>query len=482
MPRGVHQVRVAGASGDVDVIALALPLKPKRVESKLRGWTLDGVNDDGKADNSLTLSRVVGANLARESPGGDVKSGAIAPLFLIERSLSVGLQWQVITRVARLTPANAPASLEVVMLDGESITTAVPRVDKGRALMSMAPQTNEVVWESTLKETSELTLLASKQSNQFEVWRLNPGTQWHFDLRGIAVAAHQEDSGGSPSGSTRWSPMWQPWPGESVQIAISRPTGVQGQTLTVDGTLITVKPGTRATDFTLNTMLRSSRGGQHVILLPEGAMRQSIDIGGQTQPIRLVGREVRLPLVPATQKVRIAWREPSGIGLHFSTPQVNMNAPSVNARIQLMMPSDRWLLLVGGPVVGPAVLIWGVMVMMLVIAFALGRTNITPLKMWQWALLGIGLTQQTPVAGAVFVGWLFILGFRKTHWPALGTWGFNLGQLLIVGWTFVALDILLWAVSRGLLGSPDMLITGNGSHAQTLNWFANRAASELPTA
>lgn len=155
VPRGVHQVRVAGASGDVDVIALALPLKPKRVESKLRGWTLDGVNDDGKADNSLTLSRVVGANLARESSGGDVKSGAIAPLFLIERSLSVGLQWQVITRVARLTPANAPASLEVVLLDGKSITTAEPRVDKGRALMSMAPQTSEVVWESTLKETSE---------------------------------------------------------------------------------------------------------------------------------------------------------------------------------------------------------------------------------------------------------------------------------------------------------------------------------------
>ena len=478
VPRGVHQVRVIGSSGGIDVIALALPLKPNRVESQLRGWTLDGVNDNGEADNSLTLSRVARPKQERESSSGDVKSGVIAPFFLVERSLSIGLQWQVITRVVRLTPVNAPASLEVVLLDGESITTAEPRVDKGRALVSMAPQTSEVTWESTLKEAPELTLLASKLSNQFEVWRLNPGTQWHFDLTGIAVTAHQDAGSGSP----RWSPLWQPWPGESVKIAVSRPTGVQGQTLTVDGTLITVKPGTRATDITLDTTLRSSRGGQHAILLPEGAMLQTVDIDGQAQSIRLVGREVRLPLVPGIQKVRIAWREPNGIGLRFATPQVNMNAPSVNARIQLMMPTDRWPLFLGGPTVGPAVLIWGMMVVVLVVAFALGRFSITPLKTWQWVLLGIGLTQQTPIAGAVFVGWLLILGLRKTHWPVLGTWGFNLGQLLILGWTLVALDILLWAVSRGLLGNPDMQIVGNGSQAQLLNWFADRAVPELPTA
>jgi hypothetical protein len=476
VPRGVQQVQLIGSSDELDVIAFALPLKPNRVDSQLNGWTLDGVSDNGQADNSLTLSRVAGNKKRTDgsASGGDAKQGSIAPFFFVERTLSLGLQWQVTTRVVRLSPSNTPASLEVALLDGESITTPEPRTEKGKALVSMAPQTTEIVWESTLKEAPEVKLVASKQSNQFEVWQLNPGTQWHFTLSGIAVTAHQEDS--------RWSPKWQPWPGETVKIAVSRPTGVQGQTLTVDGTLVTVKPGSRATDTTFTTTLRSSRGGQHVILLPEGASLQNVDINGQSQPIRLVGREVRLPLVPGTQQVKITWREATGIGSRFTTPQVNVNAPSVNARIQLIMPSDRWTLFVGGPAIGPAVLIWGVLIVMLAVAYGLGRVKLTPLKMLQWALLGIGFTQVHPIAGAIFVGWLFVLGVRKTHWPAVPSWLFNLGQIAIVGWTLIALAILIWSVSRGLLGSPNMQIAGNGATAQLLSWFADRAGPELPTA
>jgi hypothetical protein len=474
VPRGVQQVQLMGSSGELDVIALALPLKPSRVDTQLNGWTLDGINDNAQPDSNLTLSRMAGTKKRGETGAGEAKQGSMAPFFVVERTLSLGLQWQVTTRVQRLSPSNTPISLEVALLEGESITTPEPRVEKGKALVSMAPQTTELVWESTLKEAPEITLVASKQSNQFEVWQLNPGTQWHFALSGIAVTAHQEDS--------RWSPKWQPWPGESVKIAVSKPSGVQGQTLTVDGTLVTVKPGSRATDTTFTTTLRSSRGGQHVILLPEGAILQNVDINGQSQPIRLVGREVRLPLLPGTQKVQISWRQATGIGAQFTTPQVNVNAPSVNARIQLVMPSDRWTLMVGGPAIGPAVLIWGVLVVMLVVAYGLGRVHLTPLRMLQWALLGIGFTQVHPLAGIVFVGWLFVLGLRQSHWPNMSARLFNLGQIALAGWTFVALAILVWAVSRGLLGSPRMQITGNGATARLLNWFADRAPQELPTA
>ncbi len=472
VPRGVHQVQLIGSSGELDVIALALPLKPSRVDTQLTGWTLDGLNDNAQPDSNLTLSRIAGTKKRGEA--GEAKQGSIAPFFVIERTLSLGLQWQVTTRVQRLSPSNTPVSLEVALLEGESITTPEPRVEKGKALVSMAPQTTELVWESTLKEAPEISLVASKQSNQFEVWQLNPGTQWHFALSGIAVTAHQEDS--------RWSPKWQPWPGEAVKIAVSKPSGVQGQTLTVDGTLVTVKPGSRATDTTFTTTLRSSRGGQHVILLPEGAILQNVDINGQSQPIRLVGREVRLPLLPGTQKVQISWRQATGIGTQFTTPHVNVNAPSVNARIQLVMPRDRWTLMVGGPAIGPAVLIWGVLVVILVVAYGLGRVHLTPLRMLQWALLGIGFTQVHPLAGIVFVGWLFVLGLRQSHWPNMSARLFNLGQVALAGWTFAALAILIFAVSRGLLGSPRMQITGNGAAAYLLSWFADRAPQELPTA
>ena len=40
-----------------------------------------------------------------------------------------------------------------------------------------------------------------------------------------------------------------------------------------------------------------------------------------------------------------------------------------------------------------------------------------------------------------------------------------------------------WAAwTAGLLGSPDMHITGNNSYWTTLNWFADRSDSQLPVA
>jgi hypothetical protein len=51
-----------------------------------------------------------------------------------------------------------------------------------------------------------------------------------------------------------------------------------------------------------------------------------------------------------------------------------------------------------------------------------------------------------------------------------------------VMWTFVALGALVWAVSQGLLGYPDMQITGNGSTSQFLSWFTDRSGNELSTA
>jgi hypothetical protein len=38
------------------------------------------------------------------------------------------------------------------------------------------------------------------------------------------------------------------------------------------------------------------------------------------------------------------------------------------------------------------------------------------------------------------------------------------------------------AIPQGLLGAPDMHVTGNGSHAQYLQWFTDRSDDALPQA
>ena len=55
-------------------------------------------------------------------------------------------------------------------------------------------------------------------------------------------------------------------------------------------------------------------------------------------------------------------------------------------------------------------------------------------------------------------------------------------QLLLVGWTLLAIGILFFAIQQGLLGSPDMQIAGNGSSAALLRWYQDRSVAVLPQA
>jgi hypothetical protein len=132
---------------------------------------------------------------------------------------------------------------------------------------------------------------------------------------------------------------------------------------------------------------------------------------------------------------------------------------------------------------GPAVLFWGVLVVLLVFAMVLGRAGITPLKSWQWFLLGVGLSQSSSLLMVLMAFWLIALALRGKlaveTWQR-PRWQFNAMQAGLALLTLIALATLVGAVAKGLLGSPDMQIVGNGSWGQQLQWYQDRVAGELP--
>jgi len=147
------------------------------------------------------------------------------------------------------------------------------------------------------------------------------------------------------------------------------------------------------------------------------------------------------------------------------------------------VPQDRWILLLGGPRVGPAILFWGVVIALALIAFALVRSGVTPLRWRHWLLLGLGLTQAPLEMSVIVVGWLLALGLRaKFSDRYTGNRLFNFGQVVLALWTLAALVSLFWAVQQGLLGAPEMQIAGNGSSASSLHWYQDRTAAQLPGA
>ncbi|MHB8877006.1 MAG: hypothetical protein ACYC8T_25195 [Myxococcaceae bacterium] len=472
LPPGSHQVTLEGPLPARETVQLPLPLKPHRVEAKTEGWSLEGLHEDGLADDNLQLTR---KRTEKDGESAALQAEALPPFVRVERTIAIGLNWQAETKVVRVSPPGTAVVLEVPLLPGESVTTADVRVVGGKALVNMAPGATEVVWRSVLEERPLVKLAAPKVLSWTEVWRLDVGPIWHVALSGIPVV-HQHN----PQGARL--PEWRPWPGEEASVEVSRPAGVPGQTLTVDHSSMEVTPGLRATDVTLTLSVRSSRGTQQVLTLPEDSVLQSVAINGVVAPIRQDKQKVTVPLSPGAQTVRLAWRQGLGISLNFVTPRVDLGAPSVNAETRLSVAADRWVLFAGGPRMGPKVLFWSLLVVLVLVGAGLGRIKLTPLKSWHWVLLMVGLSQVPIEAAACVAGWLLFLGWRKDKGGQLkSVAAFDLMQLALVGVTVTALVILGVSIHQGLLGTPDMQVQGNGSSHELLRWFQDRSEQVLPT-
>jgi hypothetical protein len=208
-----------------------------------------------------------------------------------------------------------------------------------------------------------------------------------------------------------------------------------------------------------------------------------VTINGALQPIRQDHERVALPVVPGEQRVLIAWRQPTGIATVFASPAVDVGLQSVNSDLRIEVPAERWILFAGGGAggseVGPAVLFWSLLLILLAVALALASTRWSPLRWWSWMLLAAGLTQVSVIAAAIPAVWLMMLEWRRRT-PEMGRGWIVVRQVGIVLTTLVALGVLFASIHHGLLGLPDMQVEGNGSSESVLRWFADRTGAVLP--
>jgi hypothetical protein len=163
--------------------------------------------------------------------------------------------------------------------------------------------------------------------------------------------------------------------------------------------------------------------------------------------------------------------------------EVDLGLASVNAHVAFEMSASRWILFAGGPRLGPVVLFWPILIVVAGLAVALGRIPWTPLRARHWLLLGLGLTQAPLAAAALVAVWLLALGWRGRHAERIASApaaSFDLVQVSLAILTLAALASLVFAIQMGLLGAPQMQIAGNGSNAEVLRWYQDRAEAGLP--
>ena len=470
VPRGVHRVELVFTAA-ADKIDLAFAMPPRRIAFNGDSWQASGIAEQRLLAETLTL--------VRARAGADQRPLAVAqqfpPFVRVVRDIDLDLDWRVETTVERLAPREGGFTVELPILAGERVSTPGLRVRDGKLTLAIPTRAEAASWSATLDPATTLTLTAPALSEHAEVWRFLVSPTWHVEFSGVP------ETGDGSTGDDYRRFEFHPLPGETLTLAISKPIAVEGATRAIDKVDVVSDFGQRASSHVLRFNLRASQGGEQVVTLPVGVEVIGVEIDGSAMPTRALDGKLSLPVHPGMQAVAIRFRDNAAMSWRATTPVLDLGLPAANIDLRANLPDTRWLLAAFGPPVGPAVLFWGELLAMIALALLLSRWRHSPLRFHHWLLLGLGFSTFSWIALGIVVAWIVALDWRRRA-DTGNYWRFNLVQLGLVALTFVALCCLVASIHNGLLGEPDMVVSGSESSARNLHWFADRSDAVLPTA
>jgi hypothetical protein len=471
---GRHAVTLRGSLPEADTVEIPFPTPPRVFEIEAEGWFVSGVRDRRLLSGSIQLTRLQTEDGGE--PGTRWESSRFPAFVSVTRNIEFDLDWQVRTTVQRIAPLQGALTLNLPLIDGESVLTEEITTANGMAQVSMSPSQRSVTWVSRIPRTSSLELVAADTTSWVEIWRVSVGSIWNVAFSGVPESETLRPNAGARVAE------FNPRGGEKLAMQVMRPEASGGTTLAFDQVSLTVDQGERSSTVELTLRYRSTRGAQHVLRLPENAELTAVHVDGQVQPLRADGRNLTLPILPGEHAISLTWRDNRDAESVARTPDVGLGAPAGNITLRMSLPENRWLIGTSGPPLGPAVLYWPELVVMILFALILGRVTWTPLRWRHWLLLGLGFSTFNWSVLAVVVVWLLICGARDHLRSNIPWWHYNATQVIYALFTLVALVAILVSLPVGLLGTPDMHVTGNGSYGNALTWFADRTDDVLPIA
>jgi len=469
---GVHEVelRVQLAS---ERAAIDVGSWPEHVSLTGTGYTVTGVGEQGVVSGrTLTFQR----EGARQG-GAPEQSANVPPYFLVERILELGVTSTATTRVTRVSQAASPETLRLPLLPFERVITPGLEAERGVVELSFPREGTVQTFESSIvlaggEEAAKLTLTAPSASLETEIWTIRCGVVYSCALTGLVPTSHLEEG--------RSVLKFHPWPGEKLTLDVKTTRAAKGEHITVRSAVLKLIPGLRTARGELTVEFQTSRSLIHVLTIPTNATLERAAVDGVEQAVKVDQGRVGLALEPGTRHVTLHWVDGSPLSMLFKTPALDVGARGVNFQTIVEIPTERWVLAVGGPRQGPALLFWGYLILIVAMAFILPRVPLCPLRTRSWLLLGLGLTQ-VPVAAAVFIGgWFFAIAARHSF-LSLGRLSRNFLQLVLVFYSVGFLIALFGAVYSGLASSPDMSIEGAGSYPGNLSWYVDRSAGAFRT-
>jgi hypothetical protein len=466
---GVHRVDIEGLLPGATEWAWTFQLKPKRVTIDAPGWNVTGVRRNGIPEPQVFFARQ--RELTAKEAAYDRKNFNV--IVAVDRHLEVGLNWQVHTEVTRLSSPGKAVSLQVPLLEGEKVLTSNVVIEDGTIEVRLGPGDESVSWQSELPVGRDIQLAAEETDRWIERWHLVTSPVWNVGLSGILPVFEPKEK--------NLIPVWHAWPGEHVTLSFSKPEAVAGETMTTRRVRHETSLGSRQRTALLTLEVECSLGDDFVIALDPGAEVTSLKKDGVVIPVRRDGGNLVVPVHPGKQQLEAGWRTDEAMATTVRAGAVSLPVEAANITTVIRVPHSRWVLWANGPLRGPAVRFWTILVVAILAAFVLGSLKLSPIGRLQWMLLVLGLTQVDLVPALLVVSWFFLLAWRGAPGQSdLPGWRFNLLQLFVLMLSTASLVILVIAVGEGLLGNPEMFIRGNGSSRTLLQWFQPSVNSALP--
>lgn len=481
---GHHDIVIDGPLSSDDVtVQFALP--PHDVSVTAEQWDVFGLNARQLSANTLQLQKhqrnAVRDTLVQEPAKAFVR---------VTRTFNLDIDWTLTTTVTRIAPLQGAINLSLPLIAGESVVSNGVATKDGKIDISLGSQQNEFLWVSVLQKTtgkpaSPLRLTAPEAQQWVESWEVAASPKWHVTSAGLTPVKNAGPIKSNGENAARWN--WQPWPGESVSLNIAQPTAIQGATTTIENATVILSAANHGSELSLQFDVASSVGGDYHVELKESSELKSVKLNGVDISQSRNEDKIVLPLNPGKNHAEIHWRLSSGTSFVMHTPTIVFDTPANNIELQVKLQQDRWPLWLSGPNLGPAMLLWGELVVIIGLAFGLGalvrRAQLSiPLGPLQWALLGIGMSTISVVGSLPIVLWFFALEARS-RLPLPSRRGlYNLMQIGIVLLTFIAAMSLLSTIPRSLLSTPDMQVTGNNSYNYFYQWYQDHSGGILPTA
>ncbi|WP_223786685.1 hypothetical protein [Marinicella meishanensis] len=476
---GINQVVLSGTLANRNAISVRFPLAPGHVTTAASDWQVAGL--DGQRLTGDTLQLIANNRPVNNETGGEderTQTTDIAPFIKLERSITFDDQWFVDNTVTRVAPKQGVINLTIPLLENEFPLDKVTRDEAGAVQVNLGPNEQSLSWRSRLDRLDLWQITAQDSQQYIETWRVISSPQWHVNISGVPlVAAESNDL----DYDDFFEHIYMPRPGESIEIKVSRPAAVAGAALSIDAINNSYTVGKRTTKTTTRITYRATQGGRFEVNLDPAAVVKQVTFDGVDSNLVNEDGVVAVSYLPGNHTVDIEWHVNQELGVHHQTPSINLNNPYSNLNQTINLPRDRWLLWGGSAGVGPAFLYWGELLVFVVLALFLARLKYSPLRAWQWLVLGSAFGTFSWVAFTWVAAWLFFVGWKQQFAGFASRAKRILLQWFSLLFTLSALLVLIGAVAYGLLSYPDMGIAGNGASASRLSWYVDVGTQQLPT-